>query len=201
MSPDNNPAVEETVTTEVITGEPPTTDLGIEQITHLLILQKLSSLKEQFATKGLELKQRQDKVRWVHDLMQRLNKRVDKETGVLDLTHKKIDETTGELKAGESAEGDQELQGLLEVRRRLKEAAGDRGYEVKAQGSYTKDERERMIENLRMVCDDLNLQNDLQLQDLNQLVNERYEVYQMARAVFKPLHDDKLHKARSVSGR
>ena len=58
-----------------------------------------------------------------------------------------------------------------------------------------------MLENLKMSCDDLNLQNDMQLQDLNQLMNERYEVYQMARAIMKPLHDDKVHKARSISGR
>lgn len=201
MPTENDTIVEEPIVTEITADNTDGGDLGIEQITHLLILQKLSKLKDEFASKGMELKQRQDKVRWIHDLMQRLNKRVDKETGEIDLTHKKIDEKTGELKAGESAEGDEELQSLLELRRKLKEASQDHGYEIKAQGSYSKDERERMIDNLRMVCDDLNLQNDLQLQDLNQLVNERYEVYQMARAVFKPLHDDKLHKARSISGR
>ncbi len=176
-------------------------DLTIEQLTDLMILKKLGQLKEDFASKGKELKTRQDKVRWLHDLMQRMNKRINKETGEIDLTHPKIDEATGELKEGESVDDDKDLENLLVLRRMMKEAANDRGYEIEAKGKYNKDERERMTDSLRMICDDLNLQNDMQLQDLNQLINERYEVYQLARAILKPLHEDKLHKARAMSGR
>ncbi|MDP1834472.1 MAG: hypothetical protein Q8K75_00955 [Chlamydiales bacterium] len=198
---DSTDLIDDVIATDSISEIADPTDMSIEEITQLLILSKLDNLKTEFAQKGQELKTRQDKVRWLHDLMQKLNKRIDKETGELDLTHVKIDETTGLLKEGQTIDGDEELKAILELRSKLKEAANEKGYEVKAQGKYNKDERERMLDNLRMICDDLNLQNDMQLQDLNQLINERYEVYQMARAILKPLHDDKLHKARSISGR
>lgn len=201
MADTNDTTINDVIGPEAIVGTDDAGSLNIEQLAHLLVLNKLDKMKQDFTTKGMELKERQDKVRWLHDLMQRLNKRVSKETGELDLTHAKIDEKTGQLKEGMSAEGDTDLQALLELRQMLKEAATDRGYEIKSQGKYNKDERERMTDNLKMVCDDLNLQNDLQLQDLNQLINERYEVYQMARAIMKPLHEDKVHKARSASGR
>lgn len=200
MADQGETIVDDVIGTEVAAAIELSQELNVEQLTHLLILSKVDKLKTDFAGKGRELKERQDKVRWIHDLMQSLNKRVNKETGELDLTHKKIDEKTGELKSGHTAEGDEELQALLHLRARLKDAK-DKGYEIKVQGKYDKDERERMLENLKMSCDDLNLQNDMQLQDLNQLMNERYEVYQMARAIMKPLHDDKVHKARSISGR
>ena len=52
-----------------------------------------------------------------------------------------------------------------------------------------------------MHIEDLNTQNDMQLQTVTQLTNERYETYQMARAIMKPLDEDKKQKARSVAGR
>lgn len=197
---DNSTTIDDVIAAEAVDAASEI-DTSLEDLTQLLILSKLDNLKQGFAEKGQELKERQDRVRWLHDIMQKLNKRVDKDTGELNLTHAKIDETTGLLKEGVGVDGDEELAALLDLRTKLKEAAQDKGYEVKAQGKYSKDERERLMDNLRMICDDLNLQNDMQIQDLNQLINERYEVYQMARAILKPLHDDKQHKARSIAGR
>jgi vacuolar-type H+-ATPase subunit H len=67
--------------------------------------------------------------------------------------------------------------------------------------TYTREERDRLIENVRMSCDDLNTQNEMQLQTISRLTNERYEVYQMARSILKPLHEDKISKARAAGGR
>jgi len=198
---DHAEATADAVAPEVAAVEEDLSGVTMEQISQLMILQKLDALRTEFRSKGMELHKRQERVRWLHDLLQRINKRVDKETGELDLTHASIDEKTGKLKEGINVEDDQELQDIMKLRELLQEAAGDQGYEITAKSKYNKDERERMTDNLRMVCDDLNLQNDMQMQDLNQLVNERYEVYQMARAIMKPLHEDKVHKARSLSGR
>jgi len=198
---DQAEATTDAATAEVSSIEEDLTGVTMEQISQLMILQKLDALRTDFRGKGMELRKRQERVRWLHDLLQRINKRVDKETGELDLTHSSIDEKTGKVKEGVSLDDDKELQDVIRLRELLQQAADDKGYEITAKSKYNKDERERMTDNLRMVCDDLNLQNDMQLQDLNQLVNERYEVYQMARAIMKPLHEDKVHKARSLSGR
>ena len=66
---------------------------------------------------------------------------------------------------------------------------------------YNNEERERLIENIRMTIEDFNVQNEMQLQMVTRLTNERYESYQMARSILKPLHDDKMSKARAISGR
>ena len=198
---DQAEATTDAATAEVSSIEEDLTGVTMEQISQLMILQKLDALRTDFRGKGMELRKRQERVRWLHDLLQRINKRVDKETGELDLTHSSIDEKTGKVKEGVSLDDDLELQDVIRLRELLQQAADDKGYEITAKSKYNKDERERMTDNLRMVCDDLNLQNDRQLQDLNHLVNERYEVYQMARAIMKPLHEDKVHKARSLSGR
>ena len=66
---------------------------------------------------------------------------------------------------------------------------------------YNSDERERLIENIRMSADDYNVLNDMQLQTITRLTNERYESYQLARSIMKPLHDDKVNKARAIGGR
>jgi len=64
---------------------------------------------------------------------------------------------------------------------------------------YNKDERDRLVENIRMTIEDLNVKNDMQLQTITRLTNERYESYQMARSILKPLHDDKINKAHAMA--
>ncbi|MCP5507666.1 MAG: hypothetical protein H7A37_05150 [Chlamydiales bacterium] len=71
----------------------------------------------------------------------------------------------------------------------------------KKEGSFDSNERERLVENIRMHIEDLNVKNDMQLQKVTRLTNERYESYQMARSILKPLDEDKKNKARAVSGR
>lgn len=66
---------------------------------------------------------------------------------------------------------------------------------------YTKEELERLLSNLRSSVDDLNVINDMQLQNLNRMVTNYYEIYQMMKSIMKPLHEDKIAKARAISGR
>ncbi len=61
--------------------------------------------------------------------------------------------------------------------------------------------RELLIENIRTSIDDYNTENDLQLQMITRYTNERYETFQMVRSIMKPLHEDKVNKARSAAGR
>lgn len=67
--------------------------------------------------------------------------------------------------------------------------------------TYNKEERERLIENIRITSDDNNVLNDMQLQSITRLTTERYESYQLARSIMKPLHEDKVNKARAIAGR
>lgn len=66
---------------------------------------------------------------------------------------------------------------------------------------YSKDELDRLLENIRMEVDDINVVNEMQLQNLNRLVTHYHEIYQMMKSIMKPLHDDKINKARSIAGK
>jgi hypothetical protein len=95
-----------------------------------------------------------------------------------------------------------QVQGIRDLRKGLQEAHEQRQVEIKwPVDSYNRDERDALVSALDMACKDLNLQNDLQMQDLNRVYQDRLEVLQMARSIMKNLHDDKVHKARSANGR
>jgi hypothetical protein len=123
-----------------------------------------------------ELKERQLEVKFLHNFMKALNLATGPD-GTLDLS--KIPDL------------DQMVGHLVNL-----------GIEIDpSKMNYTKEERERLIENIRMTVDDLSTENDMQLQNISRLTNERYECFQLARAIMKPAHDDKINKARAISGR
>ncbi len=66
---------------------------------------------------------------------------------------------------------------------------------------YQAPEADRMVENLRMTADAFNVQNDLDMQEVGKLNNERHELYQVSRMIFKTIHEAITGMARSVSGR
>jgi hypothetical protein len=156
----------------------PTTppDLGLEALTLLVCTNKVKSLEEKTKKELTELRERQNQVKYLHQLIKAINTITDSK-GNLDLN------------------GQDELLDSLTK-------AQEMGIDVDlTKKTYTREERDRLIENVRMSCDDLNTQNEMQLQTISRLTNERYEVYQMARSILKPLHEDKISKARAAGGR
>lgn len=140
----------------------------------LLVSMSMVKRLEDKTRKELEtLKERQQKVSFVHRVLRLINQ-VTKDKKDLDLSeHPDIKDL------------------ILE--------AADMGIELDtSKMQYTADERQRLTENLRMTCDDWNTINDMQLQTVTRFTNERYEAFQLARGIMKPLHDDKINKARSI---
>lgn len=149
-------------------------DLSLEALLLLLMTERLHKLENDSKKELLELKKRQEKVSYLHKLSKSINTATNPK-GELD------------LKANE------------ELREFLKEAK-EMGVDYDAEkNKYNKDERDRLMENIRMTIDDLNVQNDMQLQTITRLTNERYESYQMARSILKPLHDAKTRMAQNIT--
>lgn len=163
-------------------------NMSIEAIIKLMIMEKADRVRSDMLKMSEELKTRQDKVHWIHTLIKKINSRIDKDSGELDITD-------------ENAKTEEEKRLCKEIREMLEKASEEKGYDIKYATKYNKEERERLLDNLRTTVEDLNVQNDMQIQDLSQLVTERYEVFQMARGIIKPLHDDKMQKIRAMSGR
>lgn len=150
-------------------------DLTLEAMTLLICTNKVQALEEKTKKELQELRQRQNQVKYLHQLLKAINASTD-------------------------AKGNLDLKGKEDLKKSLAEAK-EMGIDVDLNKvSYTKEERDRLVENIRMSCEDLNTQNEMQLQTISRLTNERYEVYQMARAILKPLHEDKINKARAVGG-
>ena len=156
-------------------------DMELEQLVFLLT-ERLNQLQQKSTDEFKELKNRQDEVVQMHKIMKVINSNTNDNSELsYDVTH--------------------------ELVQHLKDAQEKFGIDI--QGGtikdgkiyYSKDQRERLIDNIRMTIDDHNTKNDMQMQTVTRLINERYESYQMARAILKPIHDDKMSKARAISGR
>lgn len=160
----------------------------IDSLVHDILTARLHKLQEDTKKELAELKDRQKEVQKLHDLIAKINSLTDKEGEV---------QADGELcsmlqEAMQSSANSDEVNELKMNSDSLKI--------VKSGEKYKPEERQRLIENLRMHIEDLNTQNDMQLQTVTQKTNERYETYQMVRAIEKPLDEDRKNKARALRG-
>lgn len=147
--------------------------LSIESLTLLINAERLTQLREQTNKELTELQERQGQVAKLHTLLQKVNEATN---------------TKGEL----DCSSNKELQDLLKEGKAL-------GVQYKdGQAKFTKEERDRLVENIRLTADDMNVKNEMQLQTVNRLTNERFECFQLAKSIFKPLHEAKLQIIRGI---
>lgn len=174
---ENKTTINEAVIDRIKDVYPNETDpnhLSLESLALLINTDRLKFLENKITSEFLELKKRQDQVNFLHKLIKTINIATVKDE--LDFTN------------------NQEIKDLIKI-------AKEYGVEIKdGKFKYTKDERDRLIENIRITSDDFNVLNDMQLQSITRLTNERYESYQLARSIMKPLHDDKINKTRAMAG-
>lgn len=150
-------------------------NLSLEALVLLINSERLKRLENKITTEFLELKKRQDEVHFLHKLIKTINTAT---------TNEELDCTNNE-----------------EIKKLLPKAK-EYGVDLKEDKlKYNKDELERLIENIRITADDSNVLNDMQLQTITRLTTERYESYQLARSIMKPIHEDKINKARAIAGR
>lgn len=157
-------------------------EMELEQLVSLLLTERLQQLQQKSTDEFKELKKRQDEVVEMHKLLKAINSLTNDDSEL-------------------SFELEHEIKELLD---HAKEKFGidlPEGKVKNGRVTYSKDQRERIIDNIRMTIDDHNTKNDMQMQTVTRLINERYESYQMARAILKPIHDDKMSKARAIAGR
>jgi len=156
-------------------GEIDVSNLSLEALVLLINLERLGDLQDSTYELLEEIKDRQELVSRLRDLLKALHNAMD-ENGEINL------EEHPEL-------------------RELVEEFAEYGIEIDPEkGTLNSLEADRLIANIQMTIDDTNMQNDMQLQTVSRLTNERYQCYQMAKSIMKPLHDAKMSKARKVSG-
>lgn len=161
-------------------NKPDLNNLSLEALVLLINTERLKHLHEKTHKEFSELKKRQDQVAELHGILKKINEHTN---------------NTGDFDCSKDTPANTELKSLL---KRAKELGAD---VQDGKFVYNKEERDRLVENLRMTVEDLNVMNDMQLQTVNRLTNERYESYQLARSILKPLHDAKMQSARAMAGR
>lgn len=151
-------------------------NLSLESLLLLVTTDRLHQLEKETRNELKALRERQKKVNFLHKLTKAIN-------------------------TATSPKGEFDMTNLPDLQAMCKEAK-DLGADIdETHLKYSVEERERLVENIRMTIEDYNMENDMQIQLISRITNERYESYQMARSILKPLHDDKINKARSISGR
>lgn len=156
-------------------GNPPPSTMSLDSLLMLIHSERLKTLRDQATDEFKELSKRQEDVRALHEVQKAINNATD-------------DKGTFKVK------DDENLKDLIKK-------AEDLGVKVDCDKSkYSKEERDRLVENLKMTIEDLNVKNNMQLDVLSRLHTERLESFQLARAILKPLDDDKRNKARKISG-
>ena len=174
---DETKGVNDVVSTALsaVSGNTDPKELGIESLVLLINTERLRFLENKITKEFIELKRRQDDVSFLHKLIKSVNSST----------------TNEELDCSKNTELQQMLKKATEL-----------GVDLKVDKfKYTKDERERLIENIRLTSENLNVINDMKFQTFSRLTTERYESYQLARSIMKPLHEDKIDKARAIAGR
>jgi hypothetical protein len=180
----DNAAVPQVAALDAVKGINPkdSKDMELEQLVFLLLTERLKQLQQKSNDEFKELKKRQEEVVQMHKVLKSIN------TNTTDTNELSFDLNS-------------------ELMQHLNHAKSGLGIDIQdgtikdGKMTYTRDQRERLIDNIRMSIDDHSTKNEMQVQTVTRLINERYESYQMARAILKPIHDDKMSKARAIAGR
>jgi len=131
--------------------------------------------------------ERQLAVKKYHDLLAKINKMTDKDGKV------KVDEELEQmLKDAVKTDGASDADNAYKMEELKLLVKGK---------EYKTEERQRLIENIRMHTEDLNTQNDMQMNKVTHYTNQMYELYQGMRSIPKSTEESKKSMIRNVAGR
>jgi len=148
-------------------------DLCLEELALIIQTTRLKKIEAQLQAKINEVKKRQATVKELHEILSRINSSCDSK-GKFDI------KKNPELK-------------------KMIQRAKDLGIDIKSgKVTWNSDEKDRLVENVRMKCEDHNSANQMDLQDSQMMMNRRFEIYELTKSIMKPLHDDKINKARKI---
>lgn len=66
---------------------------------------------------------------------------------------------------------------------------------------FNADEKHRLLENIRLTCDDTNLRMEQSMMEFSRLSTLRNEAFQLAKSIFDTLNKTFMSLARSIAGR
>lgn len=157
--------------------------LTVKQLALLIVHHKLDHLKLSYLQKMLEWKENRAKIQDY--------------TVVLSLINARVKDGKLQLEPSDSKE-----EFKYNLRAQLEQLVKDGLIlNIPADGLFDAQAREGLVTNLKGMLDGFNLNNNIVIEDLQQIMNERYEAYQYARGIMKPENDAGTQVARNIAGR
>lgn len=176
MAETNTQQVENPLIDAVQNSIPLDENFTLEQLVVLINTDRVRSLEEKSKSELKILKDRYADVKSLNDLRKKINNALSDPAAKIDITK------------------DDELKKMLEKAKELGVPVID------GKTSYTKEEAERLLDNIKMTIDDLTVQNDLQMQQISRLQNEHHESFQLAMSIMRPVHAAKSSMIRGIAG-
>lgn len=148
---------------------------SLGKLAHTAMSTMISRKEDDMRKITTTLEKRQHKIFELYNLLQAINKAADAD-GALDLSNQ------GEVKE-------------------LLQKAGDCGVEIQdGKEIFNREEKNRLVDNIRMTVDDLNTQNETDMQKITKMQNEIDEMYKVQKSVLKTLHDAIMACAKAIRG-
>lgn len=166
MSKDNLKEVTEVPVIEAASSQPTASEPTVQQLAFMLHLSKANDVRTKIAAEADELKARQAKIKYLHEIMQEVNNALDKQ-GNLDLTKNP------------------------ELQKKLK-AATEMGVKIPEDLSkFDVHQSKRLMDNLTYVVEDFEKEDSTQMRKITSLYTESEQSIMIAKntlsAIDKPL--------------
>ncbi len=147
---------------------------SLDALTVLLIAKKTKQIEDDSSSKLQKISEKQKIVAEFHKHLRAINA------------------ATGE-------KGDLDLKNEPDLKDLLKRA-NELGADIDpTKEKYTPTERERLVENIRSVVEDHNVEINTGMQEVSRLHDERNQVFQLANMIKKSLQDPKLASIKKIS--
>ena len=187
-------------------------DIDLQTMAKALVAQRLSDLKNRGVVEVQLLKERQERIRLMHSMLRAINESSD-DNGVDFKKNPEFAKIRGQAKelmdAGNTliAQADElEKQGKKAEAKAMREEGSEMLEVARVLGAdstkevFNKDAKDKLVENLRMTCEDLNTVNQLQTQTVSRLNNELHESLLIGRDIMKRVHEILSAMARGIRG-
>lgn len=159
---------------ERITKSLESEEIDLDPLALLVYSEKLQLLESQGEDMMDEIRQTHKQIQHIHKILAKINEETDKDGNLVP---------SDQLKA---LFDEAEEMGL----------SPDRSLIESNKLDFNK--KERLVENLKMSVEDLNMDNETKLQRVNHLNNERFSVIQFIRKVLDSLHQTKQMMSRNI---
>lgn len=163
------------IVAEMLDMNPVVPERSLESLTLLVKMNNLKVVDEKIQTKFTDIRDRQNQVAQLYAAIKAINTETTEAGGFEFSSNEELKEKLIRAKA--------------------------LGVDIKdGKFSYNKEERDRLLENIRMTVDELNVDNDMEIQEVTRLYNFRNEAILFAKNIMKTLHDIKQTLGRAVRG-